>query len=291
MFYLPTNTCKEHFGWLANQILIRNGFGYIAMVRLDASLLNLPRSVSARLVERFIFNFRLSPSALGDRLPVPWLRPQILNGWSVVSFCILRIERLMLQPIPSIVGLQTICCAYRCGVIDSSGAAPQPSVYIVGRNTDRQFLSLMAPAIFESPMPQVWATIEHGTECTQIVVRSVDERLLFSAEVFPAKQGGDMKSNAFGSLQEFVKFIKDGVSSYARSTTAGRYSRIDLRKQDAGYESMEAVIRYNQIDYDWPGSGLEYDSTVRAGGGGSYVWTFKGKYQASMIRRPAELTA
>ncbi|MGI0036948.1 MAG: hypothetical protein ACRD99_01160 [Nitrososphaera sp.] len=140
-------------------------------------------------------------------------------------------------------------------------------------------------------MPQVRAAIEHGTECTQIGVRLGDGRPLFSAKVFPAKAGSGLKSKAFGSLQEFADFIKDGVSSYARSTTAGRYSRIDLHKEDAGYESMEAVIRYNQIEYDWPGAGLEYDSTVRACGGGLYVWTFKGKSRASLKVQPAELTA
>lgn len=80
----------------------------------------------------------------------------------------------------------------------------------------------------------------------------------------------------FGSLQDFVEFIKDGVSSYARSTRPGEYSRIDLYKEDAGYESMDAAIQYSRLDYEWQTAGLEYDSAVRAGGGGLYVWTFKG---------------
>jgi Uncharacterized conserved protein (COG2071) len=249
------------------------------------------RSVSARLVERFIFNFRLSPSALAEKLPVTWLRPQVINGWSVLSFCILKIHELTLRPVPSAFGLETICCAYRCGVIDTFGSSGSPSVYIVGRNTDRPFISLMAPLIFESPMPYIHATMNRKLGQLQISVRLEDGRQLFSATVLSAKSDRKLHSNVFGSLGEFIDFIKEGVSSYARSTTAGQYSRIDLHKQDAGYESMEADVQFSKIDYDWDKAGLEYDSVVRAGGGGRYVWTFKGRVPANLEIKQAELTA
>jgi hypothetical protein len=234
------------------------------------------RSVSARLVERFIFNFRVSPNCLAERLPVSWLEPQVLNGWSIVSFCILKIQRLMLRPIPSVLGFETICCAYRCGVIDQSGL-PSPSVYILGRNTDSPFVSLMAPLILESPMPPVTALIRQERGYKQIKIRFGDGRPLFSAKLYPSRAEGGLKSKAFGSLSDFIDFIKLGVSSYAKSSEPGRFSRIDLHKEDSGYESMESVIEYNKLDYDWQAAGIEYDSVVRVGGGGLYVWTFKGK--------------
>lgn len=142
------------------------------------------RSISARLVERFIFNFRLSPNSFEEKLPIPWLRPQVINGWSAVSFCILKVEQLMLQPIPSSFGLETICCAYRCGVIDCS-RIEEPSVYILGRNTDRHFISMMAPSIFQSEMPPIQATIGHRRGYREIAARCSDGRPLFSARVPP----------------------------------------------------------------------------------------------------------
>lgn len=47
------------------------------------------RSVKARMEERYIFNFRLPPDELAKKLPIPWIEPQVVNGCSVVSFCIL----------------------------------------------------------------------------------------------------------------------------------------------------------------------------------------------------------
>jgi hypothetical protein len=67
----------------------------------------IPRAVHARLVERLIFNFRLRPEALAHHLPATWLQPQVFNGWSVVSFCILDLERVMLSPLPGFLGYRT----------------------------------------------------------------------------------------------------------------------------------------------------------------------------------------
>jgi hypothetical protein len=250
------------------------------MHRPAIRLTQIRRSVSARLVERFIFNFRLSPNSLAERLPVSWLKPQVANGWSVVSFCILRIERLMLRPLPAQAGLETTCCAYRCGVIDCSEVSCNPSVYILGRYTDSQFVTFMAPSIFQSEMPPVRADIDHTRRSCTINVRFGDGRPLFAARVFPSEARQQLRSKAFASLHDFIDFIKNGVSSYARSTAAGQYSRIDLYKEDAGYESMDAAIEFSKLDYEWDGSGLEFDSVVRAGGGGMYVWTYKGKVPA-----------
>jgi hypothetical protein len=280
MFSVLRSSLKAGVGWLANQILISRCFVYLHMLSNAGWSSGPIRSVSARLIERFIFNFRLSPNALAEKIPVSWLRPQVLNGWAISSFCILKIERLMLRPIPSVLGLETICCAYRCGVIDCSDHFVSPSVYIVGRNTDRSFVTLMAPMIFESAIPRIEAKIERLAGYTEITAKFPDGRPLFSAKVCPRKEKSELKSKAFASLQDFVEFIKDGISSYARSNAAEQYSRIDLCKEDTAYESMDAVVSFSQLDYDWKGAGLEYDSVARTGGGGLYKWTFKGKIPA-----------
>ena len=194
----------------------------------------------------------------------------------------------MLQPIPSALGLETICCAYRCGVIDRSNDCVSPSVYIVGRNTDRRFVTRMAPMIFESAMPRIEAKIEHLPGYTDIRTRFSDGRPLFSARVYPGKEKNELKSKAFASLQDFVDFIKDGISSYARSNTPDQYSRIDLYKEDTSYESMHGIVSYSQLDYDWKGAGLEYDSVARTCGRGLYRWTFKGRIPAYLQKNSSE---
>jgi hypothetical protein len=96
----------------------------------------IPRSVKANLNERYIFNFLIDPQILETKLPVTWIKPQIINGWSIVSFCILDVQKITIVPVPNIFNFETISCAYRIGVIDASSFEPSSSVYITDRNAD-----------------------------------------------------------------------------------------------------------------------------------------------------------
>lgn len=231
----------------------------------------IPRSVHARLVERFIFNFRLSPDALNTQLPAPWLKPQVLNGWAVVSFCILKLDRVMISPLPGFLGFETVSCAYRCGVIDSSGDGPQPSVYITDRNTDLPMIARLAPFIFLDTIPMVRVSITHENDVVDIQASYLDRQRLFAAKVAPGK----LDSQLFGSVKDFVGFIKGGVSSYSPSIFGDQLTRVDLAKEDANYEPLNANVEFSWLDGAWRDSGLIYDSAIRATGG-RYKWTYRG---------------
>ena len=108
----------------------------------------IARSVNATLVERLIFNFRFSPESLDQVLPVTWLKPQICNGWSVVSFCILNLEKVMIAALPTAFGYRTTSCAFRCGVVDIRQPTSANSVYITDRQTDVPLIARLAPWLF-----------------------------------------------------------------------------------------------------------------------------------------------
>ena len=250
----------------------------------------ITRSVSARLVERFIFNFRIPPDSLAAHLPVKWLKPQEINGHSVVSFCILKLQGLMLSPLPSFLGLDTISCAYRCGVIDTTEATPGPSVYIIGRNSDLPIISRLGPVIFRNAMPKVHTVITHTANSVDIQASFLDGRSMFTARVKRSKIPGHLDSQVFNSLDAFIKFIHDGSSSYAPSVYDNLYSRVDLFKEDSNYESIDATVDCSWLDSAWKDAGLVFDSAVRAGGGGRYTWTYLGLYskQLTMAQIPLE---
>ncbi len=86
----------------------------------------IPRSIKAKMVERYIFNFRMKPETLQKHLPSDYLKPQVINGWSVMSFCILNLDKIMLAPLPPIIRFKTLSCAYRAGIFDYSGGKPEP---------------------------------------------------------------------------------------------------------------------------------------------------------------------
>lgn len=243
-------------------------------------------SVYAHLVERYLFNFRLSPDSLSSHLPADWLQPQILNGQSVASFCILKLHNLTLWPLPPVLGFDTISCAYRCGVIDNSGENLEPSVYVVSRNTNLPVISRFAPVLFSGAMHMVQTNISHGADGIDISAAFPDGKKLFAARVRPSRAPETLDSQLFDSLESFVTFIKKGSSSYTPSTQEGSFSRVDL-KEETIYEAVDAEVAYSLLDREWLDAGLIFDSAVRAKSGGTYKWTYRGKMAEPALQKIA----
>lgn len=233
---------------------------------------SIPRSVVAQMRERYIFNFRVRPDALARHLPVKWLQPQVVNGWSAVSFCVLKLDRITIWPIPPLINFSTISGAYRVGVMDLSCDPPEPSVYITDRNADLPILIRTAPLLFADAIPALKARIETVAQHTKIQLQYMDGQPLFSAETSPAER---LRSEVFGSVDDFAAFIKGGVSSYTPSVLPDTLARVDLHKEDITYQPMDAKVDFSSLDGVWPDAGMEYDSAVFASGA-KYKWTFRG---------------
>lgn len=242
--------------------------------------MTIPRSVNAQLVERYIFNFRLKPDALAENLPVPWIKPQVINGWSVASFCILSLDRVMLAPLPGAFGFKTISCAYRCGIIDTSGARPEPSVYILDRNTDLPLIARLGPFVFVDTIPLVRVGIDDEQDNVEIRVRYLDHQRMFSASVAHLSQPAEFSSAVFDSLEAYSSFIHYGVSSYTPSIFGDELAKVDLYKEDPVYEPLSATVDFDWLESAWRDAGLEFDCAVRATAatstGGRYKWTYRG---------------
>lgn len=232
----------------------------------------LSRSVKAQLNERYIFNFLIKPEVLQAKLPVNWLKPQVINGWSVVSFCILDVNKITIVPIPNIFNFETISCAYRIGVIDTTEkAGDTPSVYITDRNADLPLITKIAPFLLADSIPYVKASLSHEGELVRVQANYADGQGLFSANLKPGK----LNSKMFNSVDEFKVFIKNGVSSYTPSIYPNLMTRVDLKKTDTIYEAMEGEVDYSWLDGIWKDADLQLDSIIRAKGG-EYKWTYKG---------------
>ncbi|HLM87106.1 MAG TPA: hypothetical protein VK272_13065 [Solirubrobacteraceae bacterium] len=242
--------------------------------------MHLTRTVHAELVERFIFNFRLAPEALAEKLPVPWIVPQVINGWSVMSFCILSLDHVVLGPLPGILGCRTLSCAHRFGVVDISGPKPEPAVYVLDRSSDRGIISGLGGLVFASTVSRAHVAIAGGeNDDLAIGVRDVNAEAMFSATV--QRDGGrEFESDVFDSLDGAASFIRSGVSSYAPSLSSNSLARVDLHKEDTVYQPVSAAVDFDCVGAAWRRAGLRFDSAIRTAGG-RYRWTYRG-------RRPAE---
>lgn len=239
------------------------------------------RTIRARMIERYIFNYRIRPDELKKRLPAPWLEPQVVKGYSAVSFCILWLENLTVAPLPSIVPFSTISCAYRIGVIDTSGPTPEPSVYVTDRWADLPMIARLGPLILQDTIPVIKAAIGHdNAKGTHVQMSYTDGAALFSASVRP-RADGRMESAVFDSTEDFASFIKNGVTSYGPSLHPGKLTKVDLHKEDVSYEPLTAHVEFSELgDETWADAGMELDSAVRARGA-RYTWAYRGLWSAA----------
>ncbi len=235
----------------------------------------IPRSITAVLEERLLFNFRVAPEQLATQLPVPWLKPLVINGVSVLSFCILHLKEVTVWPLPgSIIGWKTISCAYRCGVLDASGGSPQPAVWIIDRLSDLPIIAKLSPWLLYDTLPAIRPRIKHSGDKISVEIDFPDCQKLFKAEMEPAPNG-EFRSKTFATMAAFSSFIHNGVTSYAPSIFGDALTKIDLIKEDPVYQPYSAKVDYSWLDSTWRNANLELDSVVRAHGG-NYRWNYRG---------------
>ena len=232
----------------------------------------LPRSITAILEERLLFNFRIAPERLASILPVPWLKPLVVNGSSIVSFCILHLKDVTIWPLPF--GWKTISCAYRCGVVDSSSGSPVPAVWIIDRLADLPVIAKLSPWLLYDTLPIIRPRIRHRAAQIDVEIDFPDAQKLFKAEVTPSPNG-EFRSKVFGSMTDFAAFIHNGVTSYAASIYGDALTKIDLIKEDPVYVPHDAVVDYSWLEATWKDANLELDCAVRAHGG-HYRWNYRG---------------
>lgn len=209
----------------------------------------IPRSITAVLEERLLFNFRVAPDALATQLPVPWLKPLVVSGSSILSFCVLHLKNVTIWPLPgSIIGWKTISCAYRCGVLDSSGGSPQPAVWIVDRLADLPIIPKLSPILLNDTLLLIRPKIGHSAGGQiDLEIDFPDCQKLFKARLQPAPNG-EFRSKVFAKMADFSAFIHNGVTSYAASIFGDALTKIDLIKEDPVYEPYSAHVDFSWLD-------------------------------------------
>jgi hypothetical protein len=228
--------------------------------------------VRATLQERYLFNFRMPASVFERLVPVPWLQPQLINNYAVISFCTLQLHHITVAPLPTVAGLSSLSCAYRLAVLDASQPTPTPAVFVPARYTNNPFCAWFTHLGFSAPHPLVHATITKNNEQVALAIRHPDNKSLFRATVQPTMV---CHSALFDDARTFAQFIKQGVSSYGMSIRGSRLTKVDLHKTEAAFEPLTVVHWQDAMLDELGAQGVVLDSAFRTAGG-QYQWTYHG---------------
>ncbi len=223
--------------------------------------------IRAHLVHRFIFNYRVPPEVLAERLP-EWLEPQVIRGLAVGSHCVLCLERVTFGPLPDRLGVSNINCAQRFGVIDKR--TDEPAVYVHERNTDSRLGAFVSSLGFPGKHVYVKARVEESGEgAWSLEINNGGGEPLFSAR---AARTDSFSSSLFDSMGDFKEFLAAGVRSYSPAVKPDRLNVVDLEKEDPTYEPLSAEDVHDSFFESCSGV---FDSALRTGGG-TYRWSYRG---------------
>ena len=230
--------------------------------------------VRARLAERLIFNFRLSPAAMAAFLPEPWLVPQVVNGFAVASFCMLDLRGITVAPLGTAVGVRSLSAAPRFAVVDHSASPARPAVFVTERWSGSAFGSWFTSLGFSAPHPYTRATWQWSASGVAVSTVSPTRGTVITARARPAA-GGSVGSAVFEPAAAFAAFIAEGTASYGTSRYPGRLTRVDLLKSDQTYEPLDVDELDGPDVRAWAAAGGVLDSAYRTAGG-RYQWTYHG---------------
>jgi hypothetical protein len=250
---------------------------------IEEPTMSIIPTVSARMHERFIVNYRMPMEAMVGYLPAPWLRPQEIHGYALASFCMLDLRGVIAEPLPSRVGLSMVSCAPRFAVVDHSTNPPTPAVLVTERYTNSAFGSFVTKLGFSAAHGHVGATISHRDRAAvdpaavdpaavDLRVTEDDGGVMFEAVVRPTLFTA---SPLFDSVDAFVATIAEGVRSFGVSRHVGRLTVLDLAKDDAAFEPFEALSVGGSVVNRWEADGAVLDSVFRTTNA-RYAWTYHG---------------
>ena len=242
-------------------------------------------SVYGNVLDRYLFNFGVNLDKLENHMPsLKWLEPRNVNGYGVVSFCLVHFNGLTVWPLPMSLGINTVTCAYRYSVVDISNAEQHvPSVFLLGRNTDSSFVNYFGPQILSSKVGKITSSLQKTKKGDlEINIGFPNGSLMFSATVLQEKYAKKTASRLFESEEAFEAFMENGKSSYTPATENGQYSRLDLETKPYRYEQVNARVHVNSLENKWNDMSFEFDSAYQALGKKQYKINNMGVYNGSL---------
>lgn len=228
--------------------------------------------VRAALERRYLFNFRMPARVFQRMVPVNWLPPQLIDGQAIISFCTLQLRNITVAPLPTVVGLSILSCAYRFAVLDTTQPVATPAVYVPARYTNNRFGSWFTYQGFSCPHPLIQATISTQAGTKTLSITHADGAPLFDA-VFADTD--TPQSTLFDTADRFASFIKAGVTSYGNSIRGTQLTRVDLRKTETAFTPLVVHSWQDQLLSAQDDGEIVLDSAFSTAGG-QYQWTYHG---------------
>jgi uncharacterized protein YqjF (DUF2071 family) len=186
--------------------------------------------LSGIIKRRMLINFRIDPAVMQKFLPPPF-RPQLHQGHAIAGICLIRLEAMRPQVLPSFLGSSSENAAHRIAVEwDEASGQKSQGVFIPRRDTDSLLNHFGGGRIFSGEHQLADFHVLDDGRRIDFNMQSRDK----NARVRVRGSASDAlpSTSCFASLDESSRFFECGSLGYAATRDAHRLDGLRLKAEN-----------------------------------------------------------
>ena len=181
------------------------------------------------IARRLLVNYRVEPQTLEWLLPAPF-RPKLVAGFAVAGICLIRLEQMRPEFLPSFVGVASENAAHRIAVewTDADGSVRE-GVYIPRRDTSSRLNTLVGGRLF--PGKHHHADFRTTTQADHLQIACTSDDGTVAVSVSGQKTIDLPATSLFSSLAAASRFFEGGSIGYSTARDVDRLDGLELQSQ------------------------------------------------------------
>lgn len=187
--------------------------------------------LSGLIARRILLNYQVEPSVASRLLPHPF-RAKLVQGKAIAGICLIRLERIRPQGVPSFIGISSENSAHRIAVewSDESGRVRE-GVFVMRRDSDSAINALLGGRFFPGPQHLSLFSVQDWGNSIRIRV-DADDFLEPLVELDVETSRALPHDSVFSSLDDASDFFQAGCVGYSLSQDGRVLERLRMDADD-----------------------------------------------------------
>jgi hypothetical protein len=182
------------------------------------------------IARRLLVNYRVEPQTLRSFLPSPF-RPKLVNGFAIAGICLIRLEHIRPDGLPSFVGVASENAAHRIAVVwTDASESPHEGVYIPRRDTSSRLNTVVGGRLF--PGMHHHADFRTTTQPDHLQIAFTSDDGTVAVSVIGQTAPSLPSTSLFPSLADASRFFEGGSIGYSTARDIHSLDGLELRSQD-----------------------------------------------------------
>ncbi|MCX6858415.1 MAG: DUF2071 domain-containing protein [Verrucomicrobia bacterium] len=201
--------------------------------------------INGLIRRRLLVNFRVNEEVMSRFLPPPF-RPKLHNGYAIAGICLIRLEQIRPNWLPSFCGLSSENAAHRIAVLwDDPSGETREGVFVPRRDTGSSLNHFAGGRIFPGEHRLADFDVTDNGSQISMSVRSRDGQM--SIKLLGKEAEALPESSCFDSLAESSNYFEGGSVGYSVTRDCCRLDGIRL--QTDGWQVRPLAIEHVESSF------------------------------------------